>query len=78
MLLILCVSRFNLKEVTQGYGLTEATMGVLLAPKVNKMGSVGKIVPGMKVKASNLFYNLYKAPYFFCGEIHVIILKHAN
>lgn len=43
--------RFNVKMVSQSYGMTETTLGVLLTPYGGgKLGSVGKIVPGMLCK----------------------------
>ncbi|CAG9818024.1 unnamed protein product [Phaedon cochleariae] len=44
-------SRFRVKHVSQGYGMTETTLGVLVSPHgKSKIGSCGKIVPGMMAK----------------------------
>ncbi|KAL1510017.1 hypothetical protein ABEB36_004675 [Hypothenemus hampei] len=45
--------RFKIKTVAQSYGMTETTLGVLLNITGEKLGSVGKIVPGMMVKIIN-------------------------
>ncbi|ENN71727.1 hypothetical protein YQE_11649, partial [Dendroctonus ponderosae] len=42
--------RFKVGMVSQSYGMTETTLGVLMAMGDNKLGSVGKIVTGMMVK----------------------------
>lgn len=42
--------RFKVNTVTQSYGMTETTLGVLMNVSGNKLGSVGKIVAGMMVK----------------------------
>uniref|UniRef100_A0A6P7H3I2 4-coumarate--CoA ligase 1 n=1 Tax=Diabrotica virgifera virgifera TaxID=50390 RepID=A0A6P7H3I2_DIAVI len=43
--------RFNVKHVSQAYGMTETTLGVLVSPHgKGKIGSCGKIVPGMMAK----------------------------
>ncbi|CAH1373792.1 hypothetical protein MTP99_015171 [Tenebrio molitor] len=43
--------RFKVEHVSQGYGMTETTLGTLVSPiGKTKFGSVGKIVPGMMVK----------------------------
>ncbi|KAJ8976962.1 hypothetical protein NQ317_010159 [Molorchus minor] len=43
--------RFNVGKVSQAYGMTETTLGVLLSPYGGgKIGSVGKVVHGMMVK----------------------------
>ncbi|XP_044258006.1 4-coumarate--CoA ligase 1-like [Tribolium madens] len=43
--------RFKVGHVSQGYGMTETTLGILVSPLgKTKVGSVGKIVPGMMVK----------------------------
>ncbi|KAJ8970912.1 hypothetical protein NQ314_000962 [Rhamnusium bicolor] len=43
--------RFKIGLVSQAYGMTETTLGVLMAPDgQTKIGSCGKIVPGMMVK----------------------------
>ncbi|XP_060526778.1 uncharacterized protein LOC132702259 [Cylas formicarius] len=43
--------KFKVKMISQAYGMTETTLGVLMAHDGNtKLGSVGRIVPGMKVK----------------------------
>lgn len=43
--------RFKVGHVSQGYGMTETTLGILVSPLgKTKVGSVGKIVPGMMAK----------------------------
>ncbi|XP_072382627.1 luciferin 4-monooxygenase [Diabrotica undecimpunctata] len=43
--------RFNVRHVSQAYGMTETTLGVLVSPHgKGKIGSCGKIVPGMMAK----------------------------
>jgi 4-coumarate--CoA ligase len=47
--------RFKVEHVSQGYGMTETTLGTLVSPiGKTKFGSVGKIVPGMMVKVINI------------------------
>ncbi|XP_008190478.2 uncharacterized protein LOC662698 [Tribolium castaneum] len=44
-------NRFKVGHVSQGYGMTETTLGILVSPLgKTKVGSVGKIVPGMMAK----------------------------
>ncbi|XP_066245232.1 luciferin 4-monooxygenase-like [Euwallacea similis] len=45
--------RFKIKTVSQSYGMTETTLGVLMNVHGDKLGSVGKIVAGMMVKVVN-------------------------
>lgn len=45
--------RFKVNTVSQSYGMTETTLGVLMNVSGNKLGSVGKIVAGMMVKVIN-------------------------
>lgn len=43
--------KFKVHHVSQGYGMTETTLGVLVSPPGrSKIGSCGKIVPGMMAK----------------------------
>nr|CAI5858416.1 unnamed protein product [Callosobruchus analis] len=44
--------KLHIKHISQGYGMTETTLSVLLPPcgAEGKIGSSGKIVPGMMVK----------------------------
>lgn len=43
--------RFNLKNLGQGYGMTETTLSVSMSPIDRpKPGSVGKVTPGMMIK----------------------------
>ncbi|KAJ8917191.1 hypothetical protein NQ315_012683 [Exocentrus adspersus] len=43
--------KFNVKHVSQAYGMTETTLGVLVTPYGSgKAGSSGRIVPGMMAK----------------------------
>lgn len=42
--------RFKASETFQAYGLTEATLGIVLMPSKIKLGSVGKVVAGMGIK----------------------------
>ncbi|CAH0559648.1 unnamed protein product [Brassicogethes aeneus] len=43
--------RFRVKQVSQSYGMTETTLGILMTPYgKSKVGSSGKIVPGCAVK----------------------------
>ncbi|XP_050296214.1 uncharacterized protein LOC126736057 [Anthonomus grandis grandis] len=48
-------NRFKVKTVSQSYGMTETTLGVLLniGERGPKLGSVGKVVAGMMVKVIN-------------------------
>lgn len=42
---------FKVGHVSQGYGMTETTLGTLVSPwNKTKLGSVGVIVPGMMAK----------------------------
>ncbi|XP_066145107.1 luciferin 4-monooxygenase-like isoform X2 [Euwallacea fornicatus] len=45
--------RFKVKTVSQSYGMTETTLGVLMNVHGDKLGSVGTIVAGMMVKVIN-------------------------
>ncbi|XP_019869694.1 uncharacterized protein LOC109598263 [Aethina tumida] len=43
--------RFKVKNVSQSYGMTETTLGILMTPPgAGKLGSSGKIVPGCAAK----------------------------
>lgn len=56
------MSRFKVERVSQAYGMTETTLGVLAAPYGQaKIGSVGKIVPGMMAKVIDDHGNLLGA-----------------
>lgn len=46
--------KFKVQHVSQGYGMTETTLGVLVSPHgKSKIGSCGQIVPGMMAKVIN-------------------------
>ncbi|XP_030755680.1 luciferin 4-monooxygenase [Sitophilus oryzae] len=47
--------RFKVKSVSQAYGMTETTLGVLTTEEGTEpvLGSVGKVVPGMMAKVIN-------------------------
>ncbi|XP_045474910.1 4-coumarate--CoA ligase 1-like [Harmonia axyridis] len=46
--------RFKIRHAAQSYGMTETTWGVIMNPHSKaKMGSVGKILPGMMAKVIN-------------------------
>ncbi|XP_057660900.1 uncharacterized protein LOC130896667 isoform X2 [Diorhabda carinulata] len=60
--------KFNVHHVSQGYGMTETTLGVLVSPPgKSKIGSCGKIVPGMMAKVIDDFGN--PLPAYKEGEI---------
>lgn len=50
--------RLNLSGINQGYGLTETTLAVLSASaSARKLGSVGKLVPGVSAKVISIEEN---------------------
>lgn len=53
--------------MTQGYGMTETTLGVCMSiMDQGRVGSVGKLVPGMCAKVCNILMCLKNIQNVFC------------